>query len=159
MSKKAKPIKAEEYKDEEEIAEEEIYEDDYYEDENEQVEEDVEEVEESPKTFKVKEENQQDEDDYEEASKTFRRVNSSKFMKIFNVFLRSAGSWREQPVRQSLPSSIFTAVRISGASSAPSGTFAPASSISFPCPVVTMTAVLTPAAMPAAASSGRSPII
>lgn len=86
MSKKAKPIKAEEYKDEEEIVEEEIYEDDYYEDENEQVEEDVEEVEETPKTFKVKEENQQDEDDYEEASKTFRRVNSSKFMKIFNVF-------------------------------------------------------------------------
>lgn len=78
MTKKAKPIKAEEYKDEEEI-----YEDDYYENENEQVEEDVKE---SPKTFKVKEEKQQDDEDYEEASKTFRRVNSSKFMKIFNVF-------------------------------------------------------------------------
>lgn len=83
MSKKAKPIKAEQYKDEEEIIEEEVFEDDYYEDENESVEEIVEE---SPKTFKVKEEKQQDEDDYEEASSTFRRVNSSKFMKIFNVF-------------------------------------------------------------------------
>ena len=84
MSKKAKPIKAEQYKDEEEIVEEEVYEDDYYEDENEAVEEEI--AEENSKTFKVEEEQQQEEDDYEEASRTFRRVNSSKFMKIFNVF-------------------------------------------------------------------------
>lgn len=85
MSKKLKTIKAEEYKDEEEIEvenEEVEVEDDYYEEENEESEEVVED---SPNTFKAVEEEQEDEDDYEEASKTFRRVNSTKFMKVFNV--------------------------------------------------------------------------
>ena len=83
MSKKVKPIKAEQYKEEEIIEEE--FEDDYYEEENETVEEIAED---SSKTFPVEEEQeeQQEEDDYEEASRTFRRVNTTKFMKIFNVF-------------------------------------------------------------------------
>lgn len=74
----AKKIKAEEYKDE---FEEQIK-DDYYEDENE-VETEV--VEDSPNNFKAIEEEQDDEEYYEEAKKTFQRVNTSKFMGIFNV--------------------------------------------------------------------------
>ena len=74
----AKKIKAEEYKDE---FEEQIK-DDYYEDENE-VETEV--VEDSPNNFKAIEEEQDDEEYYEEARKTFQRVNTSKFMGIFNV--------------------------------------------------------------------------
>ncbi|MBO5120261.1 MAG: hypothetical protein J6C28_01065 [Bacilli bacterium] len=75
MSKK---IKAEEYKDE---FDEEV-EDDYYEDENEP---EKEVVEESPNNFKAIEDEQEDEEYYEDAKKTFRRVNTSKFMSIFNV--------------------------------------------------------------------------
>lgn len=90
MPKKLKPIKAEEFEENEELESEEVeetedveVEDDYYEDENESEEEVIED---SPNTFKAVEEEPEDEDDdYEEAKKTFRRVNSTRFMKIFNV--------------------------------------------------------------------------
>lgn len=75
MSKK---IKAEEYKDE---FDEEV-EDDYYEDENET---EIEVAEDSPNNFKAIEAEPDDEEYYEEAKKTFRRVNTSKFMGVFNV--------------------------------------------------------------------------
>lgn len=78
MSKKIKPIKAEEYEDNDEIE----FKDDYYEDENESEEEVVED---SPNSFEAVEE-PEEEEEYEEANKTFRRVNSTKFMKVFNVF-------------------------------------------------------------------------
>ena len=72
----AKKLKAEEYK--EEVEE---YKDDYYEEETEVNEDETEE--ESPNNFKAIEE--EEEEYYEEAKKTFRRVNSSKYMGIVNV--------------------------------------------------------------------------
>ena len=73
MPKKLKPIKAEKFADEDEVQ------DDYYEDEFEK--EEV--VEDLPQNFEAVED--PEEEKYEDAKKTFRRANSDKVMKLFNV--------------------------------------------------------------------------
>ncbi len=74
MPKKLKPIKAEKFDDEEEVK------DDYYEDEFKQDEV----VEDLPKNFEAVED--PEEEKYEDAKRTFRRANSDKIMRIFNIF-------------------------------------------------------------------------
>ena len=74
MPKKLKPIKAEKFDDEEEVK------DDYYEDEFK--EEEV--VEDLPNNFEAVED--PEEEKYEDAKRTYRRANSDKIMRIFNIF-------------------------------------------------------------------------
>lgn len=74
MPKKIKQIKAEKFEDEEEVK------DDFYEDEFEKEED----VDDSPKNFEAVED--PEEEKYEDAKRTFRRANSDKIMRVFNIF-------------------------------------------------------------------------
>lgn len=74
MPKKLKPIKAEKFEDEEEVK------DDFYEDEFEKEED----LDDSPKNFEAVED--PEEEKYEDAKRTFRRANSDKIMRVFNIF-------------------------------------------------------------------------